>query len=107
MAPASHSGILCMLWNLRGSPLATVITAEIDPLHSEGITLADKLKAAGVDVNYKNIEGVTHEFFGMTGVLDESKAAAKLAAKNLMRAFKGAASQRQQVRTKEPSPDDQ
>ena len=41
---------------------ATVITAEIDPLMSEGKTLADKLKAAGSKVTYQHYEGATHEF---------------------------------------------
>ena len=31
-----------------------MITAEIDPLRVEGKDLADRLKAAGVEVDYKN-----------------------------------------------------
>ena len=85
--------------NLRGLPSATIITAEIDPLRSSGKMLADKLKAAGVDVDYKNYNGVTHEFFGMGAVLEESKDATKLAAKNLIKAF--SAGERQPVRAKE------
>ena len=89
--------------NLRGLPPATIISAEIDPLRSGGKMLADKLKAAGVDVDYKNYDGVTHEFFGMGAVLDESKEATKLAANDLMKAFKNAANQQQQVRAKDSS----
>ena len=77
--------------NLRGLPPATIITAQIDPLRSGGRMLADRLKAAGVKVVYKNYDGVTHEFFGMAAVLDESKEAIKLAAEDLLKAFKLAA----------------
>ena len=73
--------------NLKGMPSTTIITAEIDPLRSGGKMLADKLKAAGVEVNYKNYDGVAHEFFGMGAVLDQSKAANLLAAKDLKKAF--------------------
>lgn len=86
--------------NLRGLPSTTIITAEIDPLRSGGKMLAEKLKAAGVDVDFKNYTGVTHEFFGMGAVLDESKDATKFAAKNLMEAFSDAGG-KQRVRAKE------
>ncbi len=69
--------------NLKGLPPATIITAEIDPLMSEGKALADKLKAAGVPVTYQNYEGVTHEFFGMATVLPQAKQAQQLAASEL------------------------
>ncbi len=73
--------------NLKGLPHATVITDEIDPLMSEGSTLADRLKAAGVMVNYKNYNGVTHEFFGMTPVVPEAKNAQSVATADLKNAF--------------------
>ena len=73
--------------NLRGLPSTTIITAQIDPLRSSGERLAEKLKAAGVDVEFKNYDGVTHEFFGMGAVLDEAKDATKFAARNLKKAF--------------------
>jgi acetyl esterase/lipase len=79
--------------DLPGLPATTIITAEIDPLRSGGEMLAEKLKAASVDVEYKNHEGVTHEFFGMSAVLAESKAAVKFAAKNLIKAFNHTAKQ--------------
>ena len=72
---------------LKGLPPATIIAAEIDPLRSEGKAYADKLKAAGVAVTYKLYPGVTHEFFGMGGVLDEAKEAETLAASELTKAF--------------------
>ncbi len=72
---------------LKGLPSATVITAQIDPLRSEGEAIAMKLKADGVDVNYKNFDGVTHEFFGMGAVVDEAKAAMDFAVTDLKAAF--------------------
>lgn len=74
--------------NLKGLPPTTLIAAEIDLLQTEGKLLSDKLKAAGVDVNYKLYDGVTHEFFGMATVLKEAKEAQALAASDLKSAFK-------------------
>ena len=74
--------------DLTGLPPATVITAEIDPLRSEGKALADKLQAAGSKVTYQNNEGVTHEFFGMAAVLDDAKRAQELAARELKQALR-------------------
>ncbi len=72
---------------LKGLPSATVITAQIDPLRSEGQMLAEKLKADGVDVAYKNYDGVTHEFFGMGAVVDEAKEANAFVSSRLKAAF--------------------
>lgn len=75
--------------HLEGLPPATIITAQIDPLRSEGEAYAEKLKAAGVKVNYRNFGGVTHEFFGMGAVVPEAKEAVAFAADNLRHAFAG------------------
>lgn len=69
-------------------PSTTIITAEYDVLQSEGSILADELKKAGVTVNYKNYDGVTHEFFGMAAVIPEAKQAQALAAADLKGAFR-------------------
>ena len=61
--------------HLQGLPPATVITADVNPLLSEGAAYAQKLIAAGVRVDYRNYPGVTHEFFGMGAVLDDAKQA--------------------------------
>jgi acetyl esterase len=74
--------------NLAGLPPTTIIGAEIDPLQSEGKTLADKLTAAGVMTTYKLYTGVTHEFFGMASIIPEAKQAQALAATQLKNAFK-------------------
>jgi acetyl esterase len=73
--------------DLKGLPAATVITAEIDPLRSEGKALADAMRDAGADVDYKNYEGSAHEFFGMGAVLDDAKAAQRQAAAGLKKGF--------------------
>ncbi|TCD04225.1 steryl acetyl hydrolase [Pedobacter frigidisoli] len=74
--------------NLKGLPPTTIITAEIDPLHDDGTMLANKLSDAGVKVNSRNYEGVTHEFFGMTIAVPEAKAAQAYTADQLKAAFK-------------------
>jgi len=73
--------------DLKGLPSATVITAEIDPLRSEGKALADKLKSAGVEVTYRDYDGVAHEFFGMAPVVDDAEKAQAFAAKELKEAL--------------------
>ena len=77
--------------DLRGLPPATVITAEIDPLRSEGEQYARMLQKAGVKVDYANYSGVTHEFFGMGAVLPDAKRAVKQASDGLKRSFQAAA----------------
>ena len=72
---------------LSDLPPVTIITAEIDPLNSDGMMLADKLKAAGVTVDTKNYEGVTHEFFGMAAIVPEAKDAQRFAAEQLKKAL--------------------
>ncbi|MGN6402388.1 MAG: alpha/beta hydrolase, partial [Flavisolibacter sp.] len=73
--------------NLKGLPPTTIIAAEIDPLQTEGKMLADKLKEAGVDVNYKLYNGVTHEFFGMANVVPDAKDAQSLASSDIKGKF--------------------
>lgn len=73
--------------NLKGLPPTTVITAQIDPLRTEGSAYAEALKKAGVKTRYQNYNGVTHEFFGMGAVIDKAKEAQKFAAKGLKDAF--------------------
>ena len=73
--------------NLKGLPPTTIITAQIDPLRSEGKAYADLLEKAGIAVRYQNYEGVTHEFFGMAAVIDKAKEAQQFVAKGLNEAF--------------------
>ena len=87
MTEAKDPRINLVAANLKGLPTTTIITAEFDPLQSEGMQLADKLKAAGVTVNSKNYDGVTHEFFGMGAVVPQAKDAMTYAADQLKKAF--------------------
>lgn len=49
--------------NIQGLPPLFLATANYDPLRDEGKAYADKLKAAGVKVEYENYENV-HGFYG-------------------------------------------
>jgi acetyl esterase len=73
--------------DLRGLPPTTIINAQIDPLRSEGEMLAERLRAAGVTVQQKTYDGVTHEFFGMGMVVGKAMDAERLAAEALTRSF--------------------
>jgi acetyl esterase len=44
---------------------------------------ADLLKQAGIEVDYRNYDGVAHEFFSMGAVVDEAKQAEEQAAEGL------------------------
>lgn len=69
--------------NLSGLPSATVITAELDPLRSEGKRYAERLLEAGVPVTHQNYRGVTHEFFGMSAVVRDARRAVRLVANGI------------------------
>ena len=87
-ADAKDPRINLVAANLKGLPPTTIIGAEYDPLMSEGKTLADRLTAAGVKVNYKLYDGTTHEFFGMAAVVPEAKEAQSVAVADLKGALK-------------------
>ncbi|MBC7868180.1 MAG: alpha/beta hydrolase [Gloeobacteraceae cyanobacterium ES-bin-316] len=87
MATAGDPRISLVKANLKSLPPTTIIAAEIDLLQTEGKLLADKLKEAGVEVDYKLYDGVTHEFFGMATVVPDAKDAQAMAAKNLKNGF--------------------
>jgi len=72
---------------LAAIPPAKVVTAQIDPLRSQGQAYAEKLESAGVDVAYKNFNGVTHEFFGMASMVNEARSAQQFVADRLKQAF--------------------
>jgi acetyl esterase/lipase len=73
--------------NLSELPPATIITAEIDPLRSEGKRYAERLLEAGVPVTYRNFLGVTHEFFGMGAVVSDANKAVRLVARDMNGSF--------------------
>ena len=72
---------------VRGLPGATVITDEIDSLHSEGNDYANKLRAAGVPVRYRYFKGVTHEFFGMSRLVPQADQAQAFVVEGLKSVF--------------------
>jgi acetyl esterase len=80
---------------LKGMPPTTIITAQFDPLRSEGEAFAKKLQADGVPVQYKNYDGLTHEFFTMSPVVDKAQEAVSFVATNLKDAFAGKGQQAQ------------
>lgn len=73
--------------DLSGLPPALVVLAEVDPLRSEGEQYAERLRGAGVDVDVQRYDGVTHEFFGMTAILEPAREAVSLAARRLRAAY--------------------
>jgi acetyl esterase len=73
--------------DLRGLPTTTIIAAEIDPLQTEGVSLRDRLTAAGVSVDYTLYKGTTHEFFGTYDIVPLAQDAQTHAADRLKTAF--------------------
>ncbi len=87
VAASADTRISLVKANLKGLPPTTIVAAEIDLLQTEGKLFADKLKEAGVPVDYKLYEGVTHEFFGMATVVPDAKEAQLFAAGKLKAAL--------------------
>jgi acetyl esterase len=61
--------------NHANLPPALVITAGYDPLVDEGRAYADKLRAAGVKVAYREFADMVHGFILFGGVIDTANAA--------------------------------
>lgn len=75
---------------LAGLPPALVITDERDVLRSQGQEFARNLSAAGVPTTSSCYDGVTHEFFGASAVLDKAEQAQQEAAEHIIRALQPA-----------------
>ena len=76
--------------NLAGLPPVTIVAAQIDPLRSEGELLAQRLQAAGVQVERREFAGATHEFFGADAVIADAAEAQQYAGGRLRASFSGA-----------------
>jgi len=73
--------------DLKGLPPVTIITAQIDPLRTDGELLAARLRDAGVSVDIRNWEGVAHEFFGQGAAVPAAKEAVQFGANGLKSGF--------------------
>lgn len=73
--------------NVSGLPPTLLITAEYDGLLAQGEAYAEKLRSAGVLVDYACFEGMIHNFTGMGGALDTAQDGLDLIAKRLREAL--------------------
>jgi acetyl esterase len=73
--------------DLSGQPPALVLTAGFDPLRDEGRAYAERMSAAGVEVEHVCSEPSVHGFMSMAGVLREPARMFALAADRLTRAL--------------------
>ena len=73
--------------DVEGVAPAWMGLAECDPLVDEGVDYADKLRAAGVQVDLEIYRGVTHEFIKMGRAIPEARVAHADAAAALRGAF--------------------
>jgi acetyl esterase/lipase len=76
--------------DLGGLGAVTLILADIDPLRSGGEALALRLHEAGVSVDAKVYEGVSHGFFSLGSVVNKARFAQAQALSNLNAAFAAA-----------------
>ncbi len=60
--------------DVHGLPPLSLAVAGFDPLHDEGVAYADRLRAAGVDVELRDWPDMIHGFLGMAGELPHTTA---------------------------------
>ena len=80
--------------NLAGLPPVTLVSARIDPLRSDSAKMEHALREAGVDVEHRDFEGVTHEFFGCAAVVEKAREAQEYAGSRLRASLAGLLSPR-------------
>ena len=72
---------------LAGVAPAMIVASGIDPLWSEGLAFAERLRAAGVAAEHVPFPRMTHAFFQAPSLLEDARAAIDRAGAALMRAF--------------------
>lgn len=73
--------------DLRGMPETVLVTAEYDVLCDEGEAYAQALRAAGVKVTQRRIDGVTHGFVRLHNLFDVAHAELETLSKDIVRAI--------------------
>jgi len=73
--------------DLAGLPPALVITAGFDPLLDDCVAYSQRLRAAGVEVEYRCFDGMVHGFLTLGKMFAAAGEASKLAARALTKAF--------------------
>jgi acetyl esterase len=71
--------------SLAGQPPTLIVTAGFDPLRDEGKAYADRLRAAGVDVVYREYTGQIHAFMMLTKAIPQGMTATREVADFLRR----------------------
>jgi acetyl esterase len=74
--------------DVSGVAPACLIVAECDPLADENVAYADRLRAAGVALQFDLVRGVTHDFIKMGRVLKQARQAQQFAAQALIDAWR-------------------
>ena len=75
--------------DLAGLPAATVITAGYDPLRDEGVAYAEKLGAAGVEVEHREFKEMIHGFVSLNVGLTQTGVAIDYLSQRLRDSFTG------------------
>jgi acetyl esterase len=75
--------------DLTGLPPAYIVTAGLDPLRSDAIAYAERLKQAGVSATHVDYPGMIHGFFSMQGLIPLATAAIAAAAHAAQQALSG------------------
>lgn len=68
-------------------PPTTIITAGLDPLRTEALLLAERLKEADVKVTTEDYPELTHDFFGLGAIVPQALQAQIFAGTTLKKAF--------------------
>jgi len=59
--------------DLSGMPQTYIAAAELDPLFDEGQAYRDRLRASGIEVEYKLGKALPHGYFNFTAILPGAK----------------------------------